>query len=369
MYQLHGNTNSSNTNRYLTNFAFSIVPRNRKVIFVSALLLFLCFVLTSTIVACYTPHSLQSSLASQESHDDIYTVNDETSLTDITYFSYSEFETSKSDIPSSVQISDYSDPYYERQWALQKIRGTSVPLIESHTIVAILDTGIDSEHEDLKGKVIASTNFSESKTCEDRNGHGTHIAGIIAAISNNNKGIASIGSGLRLLNVKVAGDDGMVWASGIARGIRWSADNGVNIINLSLSVPTSSNELKAAAEYAWDKGVLIIASAGNNGSSLLTFPAGYDNTIAVAALDKNANVWENSNYGYWINAYCPGTNIYSTVPGNKYKYLSGTSMATAYITSIAASLMETAEDNNCNGRVNDEVSSKIKEMFGTSAWY
>jgi thermitase len=262
-------------------------------------------------------------------------------------------------LPSNTSDDNYSS----EQWALQKMPGWQTRSGGSEILVAVLDTGIDRRHEDLAGKVAKSINFSNSATTSDTIGHGTHIAGIIAAIANNGIGIAGLAPNARLLNVKVADDEGMVWASAAAKGIIWAVDRGAKIINMSLAIPTETPALEEAVNYAWSKGVVIIAAAGNTGTSIPTYPASCSNVIAVAATDINNSLWEKSNYGDWVNAYAPGVEIFSTLPGNSYGYKSGTSIATAYATAAAALIFDTVTDANGNGFVNDEVTAALKAAF------
>lgn len=258
------------------------------------------------------------------------------------------------------------DNYSSEQWALQKMPGLQTRSGGSEILVAVLDTGIDRRHEDLAGKVARSVNFSNSATTFDAIGHGTHIAGIIAAIANNGIGIAGLAPNARLLNVKVADDEGIVWASAAAKGIIWAVDRGAKIINMSLAIPTTTTALEEAVNYAWSRGVVIIAAAGNTGTSVPTYPASCSHVIAVAATDINGSLWEKSNYGDWVSAYAPGVEIYSTLPGNSYGYNSGTSMATAYVTAVATLMLDTVADTDGDGFVNDEITAVLKADFAFS---
>ena len=263
-------------------------------------------------------------------------------------------------LPSSIP----NDSYFPKQWALQKMQGWQTTSGGSQVLVAVLDTGIDAQHEDLAGKVVGSVNFTKSATASDVLGHGTHIAGIITATANNGIGVAGFAPNARLLNVKIADDNGMVWASTIAEGIIWAVDNGARIINMSLVVPTSYPALEEAVNYASGKGVVLIAAAGNNIKSIPVYPAYYPNVIAVSATDSDGRLWAESNNGDWVDVYAPGVEIFSTNPGNSYGYLSGTSMATAYATAAAALMFDTVTDVNGDGSVSDEVSVQLKAFFG-----
>lgn len=251
-----------------------------------------------------------------------------------------------------------NEPYFHEQWALSQINISRLWQITSgnpEIIVAILDTGIDRNHEELKNRVVAEVNFTDSPTPHDNNGHGTHIAGIVVSSSNNSIGIAGLAPEIRLMNVKVADDTGACQVAVVAKGIVWAVDNGASVINISLEFAQPSPELEEAINYAWRKGAVVIAAAGNNGSTQPTYPAYYENSIAVAATGQDDTLAPLSNYGAWVDMAAPGLNIYSTLPENSYGYKSGTSFATAYVSGLAALLLDIASDTNDNGRLNDEI--------------
>lgn len=269
---------------------------------------------------------------------------------------------SASTIPFEQPITN--DPYAIKQWALNRIKA---PVLwqtakkNSQILVAVLDSGIDRDHEDLNGKVVAEVNFTDGPTSHDIYGHGTHIAGIIAAISNNGIGITGLIPGSRLMNVKVVDDQGRCEAALVAKGIIWAADNGASVINISLEFRESSSELEDAINYAWSRGSVIIASAGNDGRELSIYPAYYERCIAVAATRQNDTLAPLSNYGHWVDVAAPGFNIYSTLPNNSYGYKSGTSFATAYVSGLAALLFNVIIDKNGDGKLNDEVRLAIED--------
>ncbi len=255
------------------------------------------------------------------------------------------------------------DPHIDKQWALRKVQAPQAWLVtrsDGDIRVAILDTGIDRNHEDLDGKVVAEINFTDGPTPSDIHGHGTHIAGIVAATSNNGKGVAGLAPESRLINVKVVDDRGRCRALVLAQGIVWAADNGASVLNISLELRESSVELQKAIEYAWRRGAIIVAAAGNDGGELPTYPAYYENSIAVSATGPDDTPAPLSNHGDWVDVAAPGLNLYSTLPGNSYGYKSGTSFAAAYVSGLAALLLDIAIDTNGNGRLNDEVRAAIE---------
>lgn len=239
-----------------------------------------------------------------------------------------------------------NDTYYSNQWGIPKIQAPQawdLTTGSSAVKIAILDTGIDQDHEDLKGKIVANRNFTTSRTVDDRYGHGTHVAGIAAATTNNSKGVAGVGYNSSLMNVKVLSDNGSGNYSWVANGIVWAADNGAKVISMSLGGGSPSSTLENAVNYAWSKGAVVVAAAGNSNTSAPSYPGYYANAIAVAATDQNDGRASFSNYGDWVDIAAPGVDIYSTLPNHNnrigikdYGYLSGTSMATPFVTGVAA---------------------------------
>ena len=252
------------------------------------------------------------------------------------------------------------DPYYAKQWALPLMRNLPMAAASQEIIVAVLDSGIDLAHEDLAGKITESVNFTSSKTEYDIQGHGTHIAGILAANINNHIGIAGAAPNAKLLNVKVVEDNGMVWPANVAKGIVWAVDHSARVINMSFAIPTGSDKLSDAVEYAAEHGVIMVAASGNHVNSP-TYPAAYPGVIAVAALNPDSTLWAGSNGNTRVDAYAPGVDIYSTIPGNRYEYKSGSSMATAYVSALAAvTLGGLGEAEVANGRISGDIISSLK---------
>jgi len=270
----------------------------------------------------------------------------------------------ESSSPLSYELPKYNDPYYSLQWSLIRINmvniyaaGVGTPEIR----VAILDTGINQNHEDLQNKVIQSVNFTTSESADDVYGHGTHVAGIIAAEADNSRGIAGIAPFARLLNVKVADDRGRCEPSAVAKGIIWAVDHGARVINLSLEIKNPSQELQSAIDYAWAKGAVLVAAGSNENGEGDIYPARYSKCIAVTATRPNDTIGPVATYPEWMDVAAPGFNIYSTLPGNAYGYKSGTSFATAHVSGLAALLFNLITDSNSDGKLNDEVRFLIEK--------
>jgi len=280
--------------------------------------------------------------------------------------SYLRPEMEAQDISAQVddlEISISQDEFATKQWALMSLGIADlwqVTMGSEEVLVAILDTGIDKDHEDLVGKVKAEVNFTDSQTANDIHGHGTHLAGIIAA-EKNTIGIVGLAPDCRLLSAKVADDRGRCEVADLVEGIIWAVDNGARVINISIEIREASEDLEAAINYAWDHGALIVAAAGNGGTQEPVYPAYYKNCIAVTAIREDNNLSPLSNTGGWVDLAAPGYKIYSTLPGNDYGLETGTSFASAHVSGIAALLFSLVTDVNNNGLLNDEVLALIKD--------
>lgn len=264
---------------------------------------------------------------------------------------------------------DPNDSYYSQQWGLPKIKaveGWAVSLGSSDVDIAIVDTGVDSTHPDLSGKVVSRANFTTDSDA-DGNGHGTHVAGIAAALTNNNQGIAGVNGNSRLISVKVLDNSGSGYYSWIANGITWAVDNGAEVINLSLGGSSSSQALQDAINYASSKGVVIVAAAGNSSSSGASYPAYYSPVLAVAATDSNDNKASFSNYGSWVDIAAPGVSIISTYKGG-YSKLSGTSMASPFVAGLAG-LVKGQHPDWSNNQVRNQIESTADKIAKTGSYW
>jgi thermitase len=247
-----------------------------------------------------------------------------------------------------------NDPFLNRQWGLSKVNASEAwgraRISSLFATIAILDTGIDQNHADLSRKIILNKNFSNSPTIDDRYGHGTHVAGIAAAITNNRTGVAGLSyNSARLMNIKVLGDSGFGTLSGVAKGIIFAANQGAHVINLSLGSSGTSSVLGEAVAYARNKGAVLVAAAGNSGTNQRSYPAAYRPVISVAATDRNDRKASFSNFGAaWVDLAAPGVAILSTLPNHpnvigieNYGFLSGTSMSTPFVSALAALIKAT----------------------------
>jgi len=249
--------------------------------------------------------------------------------------------------PSPQATYSLDDSYLAERWGISKIEAPQAWQItrgDQSIIIAVLDTGINKDNHDLAEKVMADVNFTNSPTSDDLYGHGTHMAGTIAAIAPE----------CSLMNVKVADDVGRCEPSVVARGIIWAVDHGAKVINISLAMQASP-DLIEAVDYAWSQGAILIAAAGNKGGSEPSHPAYYVNCLAVAGTNENNSLALLSSYGDWVDVAAPGFNIYSELPQDQYGYKTGTSAAGAHVSGVAALVFSVAEDNNGNGIINDEV--------------
>jgi thermitase len=215
--------------------------------------------------------------------------------------------------------------------------------------VGIVDTGIQKSHPDLANRVVNCAQSrgnlvfaGQIKTgCKDDNGHGTHVAGTIAARANNGIGVAGVAFNSQLAICKALGANGSGFLSDVANCITWAHDRGARVISMSLGGGASST-LQQAVDYAWQgggtAGSVLVAAAGNDSNSSLEYPAAYGNVVSVAATDRNDQHASFSNTNNDVEVAAPGVDVFSTYSGSTYRTLSGTSMATPHVAGVTALL-------------------------------
>src|SRR2546427_9831544 len=229
-----------------------------------------------------------------------------------------------------------SDPAYPDQWALPKIGwdavyGTVSPA--GSATIAVLDTGVDSSQPDLAGRLVPGYSaFTGSNPNSDPNGHGTWLASIAAASTDNSVGIAGVAySGAGIMPVQVIDSTGAGQDSDIITGVVWAADHGADVILMGFSNPGYSQNLQDAIDYAWSKGAVLVAATGNEGSSAPTYPAGDANVMGVSATDSNDVLWPGSNYGSNTFIAAPGVDITADAVSSGTTSISGTSASSAFV--------------------------------------
>ncbi|MCK1981926.1 MULTISPECIES: S8 family serine peptidase [Peribacillus] len=236
-----------------------------------------------------------------------------------------------------------NDPAYIDQWHHKKL-GTNAAWTKTmgskELIVAIIDDGIDRNHEDLKGRIVnAYDTIRNRKHIVPKGAHGTHIAGIIAGSANNGIGGTGVAPNVKLMPINVF-DGEYANTADIIEAIHYAVQQKANIINMSLGDTSYSEALNKAVQEAYKKGVLIVAAAGNEGDMgenvQRVYPAAFSHVISVAATDSSDKRPSYSNYHSTVDIAAPGDDILSTLPYGKYGWMSGTSMATPMVAGVAA---------------------------------
>ncbi|RFB15032.1 peptidase S8 [Bacillus sp. HNG] len=264
--------------------------------------------------------------------------------------------------PNYIMMQNQEHPndllYNDFQWNLRMIdseNGWGISQGSDKVKIAIVDTGVDLDHPDLVNRITEGYNvLKDNNVPDDDNGHGTHVAGIIASQTNNHEGTAGITWFNPIMPVKVMGSDGYGSTFDIARGIIWATDHGADVINLSLGNYQGSKLLKQAVEYAYKHDVVMVAASGNDNSSQPSYPSAYPQVLSVAAVDLNGDKADFSNYGDYIDVAAPGVTIPSTYIDEQYAALSGTSMAAPHVAALAA-LMRSINPNLSNKEIMDMI--------------
>jgi subtilisin family serine protease len=233
-----------------------------------------------------------------------------------------------------------NDPFYSYQddmTAIDAAGGWEYFTGSTSVIVAIIDTGVNLSSQDFAGRLVQGYDFvNNDDTAMDDNGHGSHVAGVVAATGNNGYGIAGLDWSAKIMPIKVLNSLGKGTDVQVYMGIMYAVDHGADIINMSLGFDGYSTLVASAVQYAYQHGVTIIASSGNS-SSAVTFPANLPHVIAVGAVDENNDRAYYSNYGDELDLVAPGNNVFS-LNATSFSYKTGTSMAAPHVTGLASLL-------------------------------
>ncbi len=279
------------------------------------------------------------------------------------------------------------DPLFPSQWHLQHINAETAydySLGNDEVIVGIVDSGIDTTHEDLRGNLWVNpgedlngngtiqpferngidddlngfiddfwgwNTWQNTNNVFDEGGHGTGVAGCASAVTDNAIGISSLGCKAKLMSAK-AGDGEFIYSA--PQSIVYCVDNGANVINLSFGSPFYSAYEQSIINYAWSQGAVITAAVGSDNIGSPIYPAGYNNVMAVGGTDQNDHKAYFSNWGEWVDVYAPGVDILTTIPGNGYASWNGTSF-TAPITAGLAAVIWAAAPSLTNEEVVQQI--------------
>lgn len=265
-----------------------------------------------------------------------------------------------------------NDPYYSYQWHLPKIGanyGWDITIGTTARTIAIIDSGVDLNHPDLAAKIVAGYDFvNNDPVADDDHGHGTHVAGTAAAITNNSTGIAAVDWNAKIMPIKALNAQGSGYTSDIIESIYFAADHGAHVINMSFGGGAASSSFQSAVNYAWNKGLVLVAAAGNSGVSTKQYPAAYNYVFSVAATDQNDLKTSWSNYGAsWVDIAAPGISIFSTTIDG-YTYMSGTSMASPIVAG-AVSLAWSKNTGYSNAAVVDRICKMADPVPGTGTYW
>jgi subtilisin family serine protease len=264
-----------------------------------------------------------------------------------------------------------SQPPQSTPWGISRVGAPASGNTGANIRVAVIDTGIDLTHPDLAANVQEAVAYVGS-TGKDDNGHGSHVAGTIAALDNS-IGVVGVAPEAHLFAVKALDRRGSGYWSDIAAGIEWAADNGMDVANMSLGASSAPSYVQTACTYAESLGVLLVAAAGNSGdgnpaTTETSYPAAYATVVAVGATDTNDNLASFSNSGAFVEVSGPGVGVRSTWKGGGYNTISGTSMASPHAAGVAALLWFELRGGDGSPTVADvraELDARVRDLGAT----
>lgn len=240
-------------------------------------------------------------------------------------------------------IAAANDPMFlnNQEWHLAKINAPGawdITTGSSNVVVAVVDSGVNTNHPDLAGKVLVGgyDYVANDSDPMDENGHGTAVAGVVSPACNNGLGVAGVSWSSMILPVRVLDANGSGSYSAISSGITYAADQGARIINMSLGGSSSSRTLQAAVNYAWNKNCVLVAAAGNNGNNIAVYPAACSNVVAVSATDSLDAHPSWSSYGSYVDVSAPGVDIATLYGADQYTWWSGTSFSSPVTAGVFA---------------------------------
>jgi subtilisin family serine protease len=270
-----------------------------------------------------------------------------------------------------------NDPYYaSHQWNMALINAPAAwdsPASAGESVIAIIDTGIDLEHPELASKIVPGIDLvNHDDIAQDDHAHGTHVAGIAAAIGNNGQGVAGVAWNARLMPVKILDQDGRGYMSTLAEAIIWAADHGADIINMSVASLSNNLTVRDAIQYAHDRGVVLVAAAGNAYSmgDLTIYPAAFDHVIGVGSVGSEFEHASYSSAGPFVDVVAPGGHsnvgptVYSTfwrAGEHTYNHAEGTSMAAPHVTGLAA-LLKAADGSLSPDEIEQVITTTARDL-------
>ncbi|WP_284643157.1 S8 family serine peptidase [Paenibacillus silviterrae] len=237
---------------------------------------------------------------------------------------------------ANAQLAD--DPFYEKQTYLKQIgieEAWKVTNSNTNIIIAVVDTGVELDHPDLKKNLVPGVNLVQPGLMPaDDNGHGTNVAGVIAAQGNNDRGISGILWNAKIMPIKALEADGTGGEAKLGEGIRYAVDHGAKIVVLSLGLNKYSDYMSEIISYAEERGVLLVAATGNEGN-VVKYPAAYSTVLSVGGMGVDGRVHDRSNRGPELDLVAPW-DVFTTAMGHSYEYMDGTSMAAPQVAAVAA---------------------------------
>ncbi|MDP2672124.1 MAG: Ig-like domain-containing protein [Candidatus Daviesbacteria bacterium] len=259
-----------------------------------------------------------------------------------------------------------NDPFLTNQWFLPKIAASSAWDISkgnSNVVVAVIDSGVKADHEDLIGKIVPGYNYYDNNTdTSDKNGHGTGVVGVVAASTNNGIGVASLGRDIAVMPLVVCSTG--CSAYGTTKSLVYAVDHGAKAANISIAWGSSVSSMHDAIYYAWDKGVITVAAAGNYAMTPLVYPASEPIVISAGMTDPS-DTWIGSNYGANLDIVAPGLSIYTTTKIGGYAPFSGTSFSSP-LTAALVALIYSAKPDLTTQQVTDIITSTADKVGGAT---